>query len=328
MSSLGLLCITRNQAGKLLRMLQSVKPFLDQMVVVDTGSRDLSPGVAKMQGAEVHTFAWSDSFSDALNFGIEKLRTDWILRLDTDEWLEDGAAQLRAATEGSPVGAYRLLRRDYFDEESYTEAWHLRLWRRDESLRFEGRIHEHFPPADVECVGEADLPVIIHHDGFIGGVPQEKHRRNLRLLELEIVDQPDDLYYQIELATTKQVLGDSSADAELHAIADRIMDDPSLLKVTPLTANALAGSLSAISRRELKSHRSERLLAFAAAHFGDAPPMLWALAQFEMRRLDHLAALRHLKSLKLLKEHGNYRREWLFDPEILSEKLDAALKGF
>lgn len=320
-----LICITRDQAGKLIRMLQSVQGSVDEIVVVDTGSKDLSVGVANMQGAKVVHTEWQDSFSIPLNLAIDQVQTEWILRLDTDEWLDAAAAiEIRRAAT-SQHDAYRLLRRDYCDERSFTEAWHLRLWRNQPKMRFQGRIHEHFDPQVMSKLGEADLPVIIHHDGFEGGTPVEKHRRNLHLLELELAERPGQLYYQIELATTLQLLGEKRAEAMIDEIADRLLSDPALLKETPITANVVAGALIQIPRRELNSDRANALAAMALEHFGDAPPMLWALANFEMRRLDRGRMREHLLSLKELRKTGDYRREWLFDPAILGHRLDAAL---
>src|SRR5579862_6367471 len=84
---LTLLCITRDQAPKLMRMLQSVQGVVDDIVVVDTGSKDLSPGVARLNGARVVEVEWPGSFSEALNRGLQEIRTEWVLRLDSDEWL-------------------------------------------------------------------------------------------------------------------------------------------------------------------------------------------------------------------------------------------------
>src|SRR6266498_3635557 len=78
------LCITRDQAPKLMRMLQSLQGVADDIIVVDTGSKDLSPGVARVHGARLFEIEWPDSFADALNYGLKEVQTEWVLRIDTD----------------------------------------------------------------------------------------------------------------------------------------------------------------------------------------------------------------------------------------------------
>ncbi len=63
----------------------SVKPLVDEMIVVDTGSTDRTKKIARAFGAKVYDFAWTDSFSDARNFSLSKASGEWILVLDADE---------------------------------------------------------------------------------------------------------------------------------------------------------------------------------------------------------------------------------------------------
>ncbi len=324
---LTLLCMTRDQAGKLLRMIESVKGVVDAMIIVDTGSRDLSPGIAKMHGATVVDCPWADNFSEPLNVGLGLVETEWVLRLDSDEWLDPGqATSIRAALENEQAFAYRLLRRDLSDESHFSEAYHLRLWRHHPALKFEGWIHEHFDSSLLDRVAGDRLVVNSNlwfwHDGFLGGISADKHRRNLKLLELQLATHPDDLYYQIERATTLQALGDPEATLQVGNIAERLLAEPALVQQTPLTANLLAAALANLSRRELRTERAEALAGLALDAYGDCPPMLWALAYFEMRRGDRTRQLDYLRQLKRLASSGASRREWLFDQSILGESLD------
>src|SRR5579862_3779817 len=119
---LTLVCITKDQAGKLLRMLESVQGVVDDIVVVDTGSKDLSIGVAKTQGARVFQIEWPGSFSVALNSALEKVETEWTLRLDTDEWLlPESGSQIRKLLENDSASGYYLLRQDLSDDEHFSE---------------------------------------------------------------------------------------------------------------------------------------------------------------------------------------------------------------
>src|SRR5689334_3812847 len=62
---LTLCMIVRDEEKMLAACLRSVRDTVDQMVVVDTGSRDATVQAARAAGAEVHTFSWCDDFAAA-----------------------------------------------------------------------------------------------------------------------------------------------------------------------------------------------------------------------------------------------------------------------
>ena len=77
--------IVKNEESNVRRALESVKPLVDEMIVVDTGSTDRTRDIARELGAKVYDFVWTDSFADARNFSLSKATGDWILILDADE---------------------------------------------------------------------------------------------------------------------------------------------------------------------------------------------------------------------------------------------------
>ena len=81
--------IVKNEEKNIIRALQGVKPLVDEMIVVDTGSTDRTKKIAKVFGAKVYDFQWTDSFSDARNFSLSKATGDWILVLDADEVISE-----------------------------------------------------------------------------------------------------------------------------------------------------------------------------------------------------------------------------------------------
>ena len=77
--------IVKDEEENIERSLMSVKPVVDEMIVVDTGSTDRTKDIARSLGAKVYDFQWTDSFSDARNFSLSKATGKWILVLDADE---------------------------------------------------------------------------------------------------------------------------------------------------------------------------------------------------------------------------------------------------
>ena len=84
---LSLCMIVKNEEATLPRCLQSVQGVVDEMIVLDTGSSDRTPEVAKSFGAKVHDFEWCNDFSAARNEALKYVKGDWVLVLDADETL-------------------------------------------------------------------------------------------------------------------------------------------------------------------------------------------------------------------------------------------------
>src|ERR1700689_1973012 len=79
--------IVRNAENDLRPCLESARPLVDQIVVIDTGSTDRTQEIAAEFGATVVSFPWTDHFADARNAALAPITTDWVLVLDADEEL-------------------------------------------------------------------------------------------------------------------------------------------------------------------------------------------------------------------------------------------------
>jgi GT2 family glycosyltransferase len=96
-----------NQAELLRRVLADLGRQtcpLDQVVVVDNGSTDSSPEVARKAGAHLIRFSRNEGFASAVNRGVADCRSEWVLVLNNDvsfgpDWvgiLLEGASSAKA----------------------------------------------------------------------------------------------------------------------------------------------------------------------------------------------------------------------------------------
>lgn len=92
--------IVRNEARCIVRCLESVRPWVDYMVVLDTGSTDDTVALAQRCGAQVHHLDWADDFAAARNHVLALSDADWNLVIDADEWIMAGGEKLRAWCDG------------------------------------------------------------------------------------------------------------------------------------------------------------------------------------------------------------------------------------
>jgi GT2 family glycosyltransferase/MoaA/NifB/PqqE/SkfB family radical SAM enzyme/Flp pilus assembly protein TadD len=189
-ASVSLCMVVKNGEKGLAKCLASVKPVIQEMIVVDTGSTDRTRDIARVFGAQVYDFAWTDDFSAARNYSISKATGDWIFVLDADEVISPADhARFKNLIAGAEVGpaAYAFTTRSYVDladlvgtepnDHRYPEqagsGWipskRVRLFTRHDKISFENPVHESIEPSlerlRVEIRG---CPVPIHHYGKLG----------------------------------------------------------------------------------------------------------------------------------------------------------------
>ncbi len=205
---LSLCMIVKDEARHLASCLKSVKPVVDELIVVDTGSTDATPEIARGFGAKVFHFPWTRDFSAARNESIRHAGGDYILWLDADDVLgQEGQQQLLALRTHLP----REKNQAYFfqvnneDPKLGTTSFHqLRLFPNLPEARFEYAVHEQITHR-LEAAGVTLLraPVTVHH---LGNVDHEdlrrKSQRNLDIIEEELKKRPRDLVMHYQAART------------------------------------------------------------------------------------------------------------------------------
>ena len=186
----------------------------DELIVVDTGSIDQSREIATTCGARVLEFPWTGHFSDARNTALDAAAGHWILYLDADEVLEvgDPAGFRSTLASGDDIVVFRPLLKSRSNWTPYREY---RIFRNRADLRFRGTMHETIVP-DVarimreEGLGVAPINALICHSGYDGD-QSHKHRRDLPLLEIEVVRTPDRAYLWDHIGRIHEALGNESA---------------------------------------------------------------------------------------------------------------------
>ena len=75
--------ITKNEEKMIANCINTLR-WCDEVIVVDSGSKDLTVDIAEREGAVVETLQ-DGSFSELRNRGAELAQFDWILYIDADE---------------------------------------------------------------------------------------------------------------------------------------------------------------------------------------------------------------------------------------------------
>jgi tetratricopeptide (TPR) repeat protein len=207
--------IVRDEERHLGDCLALVRPHVDEIVIVDTGSTDRSIEIARSAGAEVQSLAWTDDFAAARNAALDLARCEWILYIDADERVVDGLteADLSAMTDPDVVAA----RCRFSVHPDLTRYWEYRLFRNRPDVRYEGRIHETMVPSlrRLEAEGHRTIctGMAIDHLGYLGD-QTAKHHRNLPLLERQVQADPGRPYLWYQLGAVHLGLGDEARAEE------------------------------------------------------------------------------------------------------------------
>lgn len=192
---LSLCMIIKNEEEWIDKCLQRVEGVADEIIVVDTGSTDRTKEICRNHNVNLYDFVWTESFSEARNYGLEKASGEWILWLDADEELEIADVQeFRNILKTSEKDLWMIQLINYYgtlppdSNRAYLFASY-RLFRNHKGIKFVGNIHEYLNLKSLSGHETAEvLPNSkIHHYGYMDKVVEskEKRKRNLYLLEKE-----------------------------------------------------------------------------------------------------------------------------------------------
>lgn len=212
--------IAKNEADRIPVVIRAVRDWVDEVVVVDSGSEDDTLAVSEALGARTVFNAWR-GYGPQKVFGEGQCRNRWLLNLDADEEVSpELAGEIRSLfRNGEPArAAYTLpiLPLYPFQERGHPwTAFHhpVRLYRRDKAGFRDERVHD----------------TVVVREGGVGHCRGMVIHRSFRSLTHHV----------------DKVNGYSSAQAEVLAARGR---DPGLL--TLLLTPALAFFKQYLLRRE------------------------------------------------------------------------------
>jgi tetratricopeptide (TPR) repeat protein len=254
---LSLCMIVRDNARTLPAALASIRPYVDEMIVVDTGSLDETPHIAEAHGARVYHFPWCDDFARARNESLSYARGRLIFWMDSDDTISpECGRQLRQLAEGQPADSNKAFvmqvhcpGSDAEGGRNVTIVDHIKLFRHHPAIRFEGRIHEQVLASIRRLEGQIEFTeIFVTHSGSdqTPAGRQRKHERDLRLIQAELTEQPDHPFHLFNLGMT---LADMDRHEEAVAALRRTLEvaQPHESHVRKVYA-LLAGSLSRLAR--------------------------------------------------------------------------------
>lgn len=161
--------IARNEADRISRPIRSVIDWVDEVIVIDSGSTDDTIAVAEKLGARIVHKDWQ-GYGPQKRCGEDQCRNDWLLNLDADEEVtEDLATEIRAKFSDNSyrdADGWRIMIRDMYAHETEPAPWaygynQIRLYDRRKGRFSDSNVHDTVRPVDGATI--ANLSGIMAH---------------------------------------------------------------------------------------------------------------------------------------------------------------------
>lgn len=202
MSSISLCMIVKDEEAVLARCLDSIKDFVDEIIIVDTGSTDSTKMIAKTFTENVFDFNWNDNFSDARNYSFSFATSDYIMWLDADDIVPKYTLnELMNLKHNMTADVYMLKYAISFLNNKPTFSFYReRILRNCKKCIWQGCVHECITPfGKIERLNIS----IEHHKDKI-----HDSNRNLNIYKKTLKSRPlnprEQYYYSRELFDHKQ----------------------------------------------------------------------------------------------------------------------------
>lgn len=197
--------IFKNEIRCIERCLKSLQPLRDalpcELVMADTGADDGSREIAEQYADILIDFPWIGDFSAARNAVLERCSGTWYMSIDCDEWVDsDIEGYVAFLTSDRDFDFASVVIRNYDTIEldrggTFSDFLAVRLLRMATGIRYEGKIHEHWPyQGDLRTMLIRNA--VFHHDGYVyqdQDAKEKKQKRNMDILRKEIEKDPDNL---------------------------------------------------------------------------------------------------------------------------------------
>ena len=195
--------IVKDEEDMIGKCLESILDVADEIVVVDTGSKDDTVEIAKSFGAKIFHHKWNDDFSEARNYSLSYATGDWILIIDADEVLESEdipkvlEAKWQKQFDAVCFAIYSVLP-GQIGGINMGKNYSGRLFKNRKSIYYEGIVHNvlHLPKKT------ATSDIRMYHYGYDLRTDkmQKKFERSIKLLLKQIDDNPNDAFARYNTA--------------------------------------------------------------------------------------------------------------------------------
>ncbi|WKL04246.1 glycosyltransferase [Paenibacillus amylolyticus] len=294
---LGIHMIVQNEEHHLPRCLDSLKHIGTECFITDTGSSDRTLEIARTYGATVLHACWEDDFAHARNISLPLASTEWVLCLDADEYVTQGLEELLnyLPKVHKSISRLRITIENRYgegvEEECYLSASEAVPC--SSGISICGTVHEQLVrcmPSKLVLDEAADMnksetytdeqsqlieteplaPLCLVHDGYLASTIAQEHkpRRNLKLIERELADEPAQPFHLYNLGVTYCQLGQVEKAIEAFRESLRLTESLAPYRSTLVRdyAKTLVGSEHYDEAHAILAVERQRYTSYADLH--------------------------------------------------------------
>ena len=215
-------CImVKNEEELLPHCLESIRHWVDEIVIVDTGSTDRTVEIAKSYGARIFHQPWEGSFSKHRNYTMENATGDWVLIIDADEQMVAEDIPLLTQVMSDPVCQIVSINVINVYGDRQTRAVFLpsvRLFKRELGVRYEGIVHNQIKLPEGVPVVRAN--VRLKHFGYDLSPEKmkKKFERSKALLLKQLDENPNDAFAHFNMGQLLRTGPDETVKERSEAV--------------------------------------------------------------------------------------------------------------
>lgn len=297
--------IARDEERFLGQCLEHARDAFDELVLVDTGSKDRTVEIAESFGAKVLHEVWDDDFSTPRNKGLEAATGDWILVLDADEFIkDDGCQRIREAVQNPTALGYDLRFTNLYTSGKTVGVMMVRLFRNLPDIAYKNIIHEQITPSLQAVGGPQGLRMLssdieVEHHGYTEQVIDDrgKNERNERLFRKQMEQQPDDIYGLYKYGDFLRRMPERADDARrlLTRSFELILEAPPAIRRGLPYASEIAALCAIEHERAGDMDRAREFVEIALRRFVPTPNLHYIAASFAIADGDSEVAIEHYR---------------------------------
>ena len=157
--------LTYNEEIHIQRCIESVLHYARDIVIIDSHSNDDTVDIAKNLGARVYERSWKN-YSDQFQWALDNtsISTEWVMRLDADEYLENPAKLEELPSLSTQISGI-FVKRKYFFMGKWIKyggmypIYVLRLWRSGKGTIEDRWMDEHIVLSEGESI-KLDIDIV------------------------------------------------------------------------------------------------------------------------------------------------------------------------
>lgn len=182
--------IVKNEQENIENSIKSIINAVDNIIIIDTGSTDNTINICNKYQCEIHNFNWNGNFSDARNYAMSFIKSDYFFFLDADEYFEreitrNDIEELINLIEYNKVDGIRFVTNnfDFVSGVPLYDSYNIKFIKNDKNLKYYRKVHEVLRKNEKGLDTALCENLRIIHTGYSSNISLDKAKRNLKILE-------------------------------------------------------------------------------------------------------------------------------------------------